>query len=96
MIRRITIDLDTLDESELSHALKVIEENGFTEKLQFEISPTGKGWHIIAWHSGNGVDKPKLLDIREKAGDDEARIKLDAIAGRQVNVLFDSKRQRMI
>ena len=95
MIRRITVDLDTLDESELSHALKVLEKNGFIEKIQFEISPSGKGWHIVAWHK-KGVTKEKLLTLRAAAGDDATRIKLDAIAGRQINVLFDWKQKKII
>ena len=90
-IRRITCDLDRLDESMLSHTLKVFEKYGFDKDIEIEVSSGGKGFHVIAW-SDKGVSLKKLLKIREMANDDGARIKLDSITGREINVLFTGKK----
>jgi len=93
--RRITCDLDTLDEAEVAYILRIFAEYGFRDKVSVSLSPSGKGYHIIAWNK-KGVSKRKLLKIRKIAGDDETRIKLDSMAKRQINVLFDSKKKRMV
>lgn len=94
-IKRITCDIDRLDETLLAHAIKVFEKYGFNENIEIRISSGGKGFHVIAWNK-NGVNLKKLLKIREEAGDDTARIKLDGITGREINVLFTAKKIRKI
>lgn len=93
--RRITVDIDILDEYEVANALKVLKENGFNKKITVKLSPSGKGYHIIAW-SDKGVPLRELLKIREEAGDDPARIWFDSMACREINVLFDNKNYRII
>jgi len=95
MYRRITVDIDILDEYEVANALKVLKENGFDKKITLRLSPSGKGYHIIAW-SDKGVPLRELLKIREQAGDDPARIWFDSMTHREINVLFDNKRYRFI
>jgi len=93
--RRITVDLDVLDESELANSLKVLKKYGFNKEITIKISPSGKGFHIIAWNN-KGVPFDKLLKIREEAGDDPIRIKFDSMPGREINVLFHKKIKRII
>ena len=93
--RRITVDLDILDESELASSLRVLKKYGFNREITIEISPSGKGFHIIAWNN-KGVPFDKLLKIREEAGDDPTRIKFDSMPGREINVLFHKKIKRII
>jgi hypothetical protein len=76
--------------------INVFKKYGFTEDISFNVSCTGKGYHIIGWHNGKGVSKRKLLKIRYMAGDDTARIWLDSKAHRQINVLFTHKKKNVI
>lgn len=94
--RRITVDIDILDEYEIATALKILYKYGFNKNVEVKLSPSGKGYHIIAWRD-KGISLKKLLKIRSEAGDDPARIWFDSLAGREINVLFDiPKRQREI
>lgn len=90
-ITRITIDLDTKDIKTLIHCLKTLKRYGFTEDLVVRESASRHGFHVIAWNK-YGVSLKKLMKIRRKCFDDEIRIKLDNIQGRQIQVLFTKKR----
>lgn len=94
-IERITIDLDTLEQDKLQHCLETLEDNGFTEDTNITISPSGRGYHIIAWHNNGGVPFKKLLEIRRIAGDDKIRVDLDAIGDRAIQVLFTYKMKKV-
>lgn len=93
--RRITIDIDILDEYEVANALKILDKYGFNKNINVKLSPSGKGYHIVAW-SDKGVPLRKLLKIRKKAGDDPARIWFDSLPGREINVLFDRPKIRRV
>ncbi|MDD3492290.1 MAG: hypothetical protein PHU95_02315 [Candidatus Thermoplasmatota archaeon] len=90
-IGRVTCDIDSLDEGALAHAIAVVRQHGFIRDIVFNISSSGNGFHLVAWHRGRGVFKRRLLKIREEAGDDPVRIRLDGLGHRQINVLFTRK-----
>jgi len=89
-IKMITIDLDWLDESELSHSLKLIEKFEFDKDMFFNVSPGGNGFHITGY-SDIGMTKRQVLCLRQMCGDDWRRVKLDSLPGRQTDVLFSRK-----
>lgn len=87
-----SIDLDWLDESELSLSLKLLEKNGFDQNVWFDLSPGGKGYHIQTWcKPKDGLTFRQLLCLRRICHDDFYRVKLDAMGERQIGVLFDWK-----
>lgn len=87
-----SIDLDWLDESELSESLKTLEKNGFDQNIWFDVSPGGRGYHIQAnCKPEYGLTIKQLLQLRKNALDDITRIKLDAMGERQIGCLFDFK-----
>lgn len=92
MINRITVDLDTRNIKDLVRCLKTLKKYHFDKELTVKLSPSGHGFHVIAW-SDKGVPLQKLLKIRRKAGDDSIRIMLDAKSNRMINVLFTSKKK---
>lgn len=93
VINRITVDLDTRGIKPLIRCLKVLKHYSFVKELTVKVSPSGHGFHVIAW-ADNGVTLKKLLKIRKKAGDDNIRIMLDAKSNRMINVLFTSKKKQ--
>jgi hypothetical protein len=91
-IKRITIDLDTLEFTALSHCILTLFNYSFNKELTIKKSPSKRGYHVVAW-SEKGVTLDQLLKIRREAGDDIIRCSLDSRSGRQINVLFDYKRK---
>jgi hypothetical protein len=91
-ITRITIDLDSRNIKDLINCLKTLKKYHFNKELTVRLSPSGHGFHVIAW-SDKGVPLKKLLKIRRKAGDDNIRTMLDAKSNRMINVLFTSKKK---
>ena len=96
-ITRITCDLDTREIKPLIRCLKVFNRYGFNRDLTVEISPSKRGYHVIAW-SKQGVTLDKLIKIRRKAGDDKTRCDLDTWGSgqRMINVLFTSKKRNKL
>lgn len=93
-IQRICIDLDNRDISGLIKCLKILKKHDFTRDLEIKPSNSKTGYHVIAWHTGDGVTKEKLMRIREKAGCDPIQIMLDSRSNRQIQVMFDYKEKR--
>lgn len=91
-IKRITIDLDTVEYYVLSHCMVTLFNHGFDTEITIRKSPSKQGYHVIAW-SQTGATKEELIRIRREAGDDEIRCELDGRSGRQIQVLFDFKRK---
>jgi len=90
----VSIDLDYLDESELSRTLKLLEKNKFDKNVWFDVSPGMKGYHLTAWcNPEDGLTLKQLFCLRRICFDDSARIFLDAMGERQVGVLFDFKKK---
>jgi len=94
-IRRITIDLDTRDIDAIINCLQTLKKYGFTKNLEIKLSPSGKGYHIIAW-TAKGVSLEKLVKIRREAGDDPIRCDLDLMGDRAIQVLFTNKVKRIL
>jgi len=95
LIRRITVDLDTRDENSLKKCLDVLKKYGFTKDLEVRTSPSGNGYHIIAW-SDKGYTLEELLKIRKEAGDDDCRVFIDGLGNRLIQVLFTRKNKRTV
>lgn len=105
-ITRITLDIDPplkkllpkriavfFSKRKWKRAIKVLDKHNFNNMVS-TMSPSGKGFHLTAWHP-IGFTKEKLLKIRREAGDDPFRIWLDSRTGRQINVLFQKKEKRI-
>jgi len=91
-ISRCTCDIDDRDIKSLLRCLKVFKRYGFIHDLEVHQSPSGTGFHVIAWKPPHqGVSKKKLMKIRRKAGDDRIRMMLDSKANRMGQVLFTQK-----
>lgn len=90
----ISIDLDSIDETELAIALEKLRRAGFTKDLRYGPS-SNKGCHITArCDLKDGLTTKEWLKLREECADDYLRLKYDRIAcklGKQCSVLFDSK-----
>jgi len=89
LIRRITLDIDSKNPLYRLWAMLILRLFNFRD-FELKRSPSGKGYHLVAWHP-IGFRLERLLKIRRLAGDDEMRIKLDSMAERQIQVLFDTK-----
>lgn len=94
-IKRITCDIDSKDIQKVIKCLKVFKKYGFNKNITVKPSPSGKGYHVVAW-SNKGETLDKLIKIRMKAGDDHIRCTLDAIGDRAIQVLFTHKEKRML
>lgn len=93
-ISRCTCDIDDRDIKSLIRCLKVFKRYGFIHDLEVKPSPSGNGYHVLAWRKPHqGVSKKKLLKIRKKAGDDAIRRMLDSKANRMGQVLFTTKKK---
>ena len=100
-IARITADLDDRNLDNLIRCLKTFRRYGYTKDVTVRLSSSGRGFHIIAFHKGEGYYLDKLLKIRKKAGDDSTRCLLDGrlLSGhsrRAVQVLFYKKEKKEI
>lgn len=91
----ITVDLDWLDESELSHSLKLMEKFEFDEDIKVEVSPGGNGFHLTGY-SKVGMTKKQVLCLRQMCNDHWRRVYLDSLPGRMTDVLFDRKETEII
>jgi len=91
-ISRCTLDIDNRKTSSLVRAIRVLRYYGF-DTFEIKPSPSGKGFHVVAFHKGKGYYKNKLIKVRLSAGDDEIRCHLDRMANRQINVLFTNKKK---
>ena len=103
--RRITIDIDPAEgltgdeaikdvEQKKQKALKLLSQypvcSPFCKNVEVRRSPSGRGYHIIAW-SDRGLFERELNLLRKIAGDDQMRIYLDEMGERQQEVLFTIK-----
>lgn len=100
--RRITIDIDRKKgetkkdlEAKKTKVLKLLATyphgNPFDKNVEVRISPSGKGYHVIAW-SDKGLYERELNLLRRICGDDTMRIYLDECGGgRMTEVLFTEK-----
>lgn len=98
LITRITCDIDDRSIKSLIRCLKVFKRYGFTKELAVRPSPSGRGFHCIAWHKGKGVSLEKLIKIRRHALDDKTRCDLDEWGSgqRMINVLFTGKKRQKL
>lgn len=90
IIKMITVDLDYLDESELAYSIKIMENYGFNVDMCFDVSPSGKGFHLWGY-SLTGMPKRQVMCLRRICQDDYFRVYLDSLPGRMTDVLFDRK-----
>jgi hypothetical protein len=94
LISRINVDLDSRDINDMLKCLRTLKKHDFVKDLMIKPSPGGKGFHVQAWHTGDGVEMEELLRIRRLACDDKIRCYLDSKTGRQIGVLFSKKEKR--
>ena len=102
LCNQITIDIDPPNiEKKKNHAVKILKTypikdpfrygHHYGGEIQVVRSPSGKGYHIIAWNR-YGVPPKNLKELRRLCGDDKMRIYLDDQGHRQKQVLFGIKR----
>ena len=89
-IRRITIDIDNKNAINICRAYAVLFVYGY-RNISIKTSPSGRGYHLIGWHEKGHYLKDHL-EIRKNAGADGARVYMDRMTGRTINILFDEKR----
>jgi len=92
-IERVTVDLDSKNKIKLLW-IRIVLFVLNAKNISIKQSPSKKGYHIEAWMFG--MSKKTNLFIRKILLDDPMRVSLDAKSGRQIQVLFDKKKVKLV